>query len=228
VPVPAGRVVSPLVTQPDPATGPALLAPLVLPPDVVPAAVAADAPAPGSSLGQHYHRCYGCGNAVPGGLHMRFTVGDGVQVVSEFVVTDEHEGAAGLAHGGLLAAALDETQATLLWLLRVPAVTVRLETDFVAPVPVGSTVRIEATCLGIAGRKIYTAARGLLAAAHRRSGSGPRAVAGSRSSTLVLRAAALFVEVPVEHFTAFGRPDLVAASMNRPVEPGAERIEVNP
>jgi hypothetical protein len=28
----------------------------------------------------------------------------------------------------------------------------------------------------------------------------------------------LFVEVPVEHFTAFGRADLVAASMNRPVE----------
>jgi acyl-coenzyme A thioesterase PaaI-like protein len=125
-------------------------------------------------------------------------------VISEFVVTEHHEGAAGLAHGGLLTAALDETQATLLWLLRMPAVTVRLETDFITPVPVGSTVRIEATCLGVAGRKIYTAAEGWL-----HNGGEP---------SLAMRSAALFVMVPVEHFTAFGRPDVVEASMNRPVE----------
>jgi len=160
-------------------------------------------------LGQHYANCYGCGDAVPGGLHMTFRVGEGVTVVSEFVVTEQHEGAAGLAHGGVLSAALDETQATLLWLLRTPAVTVRLETEFLAPVPVGSTVRIEASCLGVANRKIFTAAYG--------------EVAGGEA---VVRAAALFVAVPVEHFTAFGRHDLVHASMNRPV--AIDGVEVNP
>jgi len=207
---------SPIVTEPQHALG--LLAPLALPPDLVPVEPAPDAPPAGSVLGEHYSRCYGCGDAQPGGLHMRFVVGDGVRVVSEFVVTDDHEGAPGLAHGGLLTAALDETQATLLWLVRVPAVTVRLETDFVTPVPVGSTVQIEATCLGIAGRKIYTAAVGRL-----RAPSGDDVVA--------MRSAALFVAVPVEHFTAFGRADLVEASMNRSVEGGdrgVRRVEVNP
>jgi acyl-coenzyme A thioesterase PaaI-like protein len=190
----------------------------VLPPDVRPPAAAADAPTPGAILGQHYARCYGCGAAQPAGLHMTFAVGDGVRVISEFVVTADHEGAPGLAHGGILTAALDETQATLLWLLRMPAVTARLETDFVAPVPVGSIVRIEAQCLGLADRKIYTSAEGLLIAAP-----------GDTDGILALRSAALFITVPVEHFTAFGRADLVEASMNRSSEASTSaRIEVNP
>jgi acyl-coenzyme A thioesterase PaaI-like protein len=222
---PARRVVSPLVTQPPgrPATPdaqrahggddlPGLLTPLVLPPDLVPAVPARDAPPPGSALGQHYARCYGCGEAQPGGLRMRFTVGEGVRVVSEFEVTDNHEGAAGLAHGGLLTAALDETQATLLWVLRMPAVTARLETDFLTPVPVGSTVRIEAGCLGVSQRKIFTTAQGRLLDADGRPGD------------VAMRSVALFIAVPVEHFVAFGRPDLVHASMNRSVED----VEVNP
>lgn len=146
---------------------------------------------------------------------MTFAVGDGVCVISEFVVTADHEGAPGLAHGGVLTAALDETQATLLWLLRMPAVTARLETDFVAPVPVGSIVRIEARCLGLVDRKIYTSAEGVLVTAH-----------GDTDGVLALRSAALFIAVPVEHFTAFGRADLVEASMNRTSQ--APRVEVNP
>ncbi len=196
-----------------PASG--LLEPLVLPPNARSPVAAADAPTPGAILGQHYARCYGCGAAQPAGLHMTFAVGDDVQVISEFVVTPDHEGAPGLAHGGILTAALDETQATLLWLLRMPAVTARLETDFVAPVPVGSIVRIEARCLGLADRKIYTSAEGLLVAA-----------SGDTDGVLALRSAALFITVPVEHFTAFGRADLVEASMNRSSE--APHIEVNP
>jgi acyl-coenzyme A thioesterase PaaI-like protein len=146
---------------------------------------------------------------------MTFAVGDDVRVVSEFVVTEDHEGAPGLAHGGLLTAALDETQAALLWLLRMPAVTARLETDFLAPVPVGSIVRIEASCIGLSDRKIYTTAEGRLIAAP-----------GGVDGVLALRSAALFVTVPVEHFRAFGRADLVDASMNR--DGGAGRVEVNP
>jgi acyl-coenzyme A thioesterase PaaI-like protein len=191
-----------------------LLTPLVLPADLRAATPANDAPPAGTRLGQHYARCYGCGVAQPAGLQMSFTVGDKVTVVSEFVVTEDHEGAPGLAHGGLLSAALDETQATLLWVLRMPAVTARLETDFLAPVPVGSVVRIEARCLGLADRKIYTAAEGRLTAAAGRSDTG----------VLAMRSAALFVTAPVEHFTAFGRPDLVEAGMNR----GAGAVEVNP
>jgi len=191
------------------------LAPLVLPPNLRPPTADPQAPPPGTTLGQHYVRCYGCGTDQPAGLHMTFMIGDDVRVVSEFVITKDHEGAPGLAHGGLLTAALDETQATLMWVLRMPAVTARLETDFLAPVPVGSIVRIEASCLGLADRKIYTTAQAWLVAAH-----------GDARGVLAMRSAALFVTVPVEHFTAFGRADLVDASMNRGGDGG--RVEVNP
>lgn len=208
---------SPFVSKNAGAQRPAwgLLPALVLPDDLRPAIPAPDAPAPGTTLGQHYARCYGCGVAQPAGLRMTFTVGDDVQVISEFVVTEDHEGAAGLAHGGLLSAALDETQATLLWVLRMPAVTARLETDFVAPVPVGSIVRIEARCLGLSERKIFTSAQGLLVAQH-----------GDSTGALVVASSALFITVPVEHFTAFGRADLVEASLNRGRD--ASAVEVNP
>ncbi len=204
-----------------------LLAPLSLPADLAPGVAGPDAPPPGSVLGQHYTRCYGCGSEQAGGLHMKFVVGDGVRVTSEFVVTGDHEGAPGLAHGGLLTAALDETQATLLWLLRMPAVTARLETDFLAPVAIGSTVRIEAVCLGVSARKIFTAAEGRLTTAD----------SAGEQPVLVVRSAALFVRVPVEHFTTFGHPHLVEESMNRtadepgaagPEHTGAQWTEMNP
>jgi hypothetical protein len=82
-------------------------------------------------------------------------------------------------------------------------------------VPVGSIVRIEARCLGLVDRKIYTSAEGVLVTAH-----------GDTDGVLALRSAALFIAVPVEHFTAFGRADLVEASMNRTSQ--APRVEVNP
>ena len=170
-----------------------------------------EAPAPGELLGAHYGECFGCGGGQPHGLHLAARAGEGVSLTAEFTVRPAHQGAPGLAHGGVLATALDETLGSLNWLLRRIAVTGRLETDFVTPVPVGSMVRIDAACLGVAGRKIYTAATGTLTAPD--GGHAP-----------AVRSAALFVEVPVEHFTAFGHADLVHASLNRSVE----SVEVNP
>ena len=59
-------------------------------------------------------------------------------MTSELTVTEHHQGAPGQAHGGLLATAFDETMGFLLWVVGRPAVTARLETDYVLPVPVGS------------------------------------------------------------------------------------------
>ncbi|EID54591.1 acyl-CoA hydrolase [Saccharomonospora xinjiangensis XJ-54] len=152
-----------------------------------------DAPAPGSALGTHYSQCFGCGDEVDAGLRMRSTVGDEEHmVVSTFTVTKEHQGAPGLAHGGLLTCAFDEALGTTAGhLLRVPVVTGRLETDFRKPVPVGSTLYITAKLDGVAGRKVYVSAEGRLDAT-----DGPLAV----------EARALFVTVGVEHFVEHGDP----------------------
>ncbi|WP_040920208.1 PaaI family thioesterase [Saccharomonospora glauca] len=149
-----------------------------------------DAPSPGTVLGAHYSHCFGCGDQVESGLRIRSTVDDEGVVVSTFTVTKDHQGAPGLAHGGLLTCAFDEAMGSTVGnLLRKPAVTGRLETDFRQPVPVGSTLYIVAKLDGVAGRKVYVSAEGRLDAP-----DGPLAV----------EARALFVTVGVEHFVKHG------------------------
>ena len=157
------------------------------------------APAPGERILSHYRQCFGCGVDHPTGLHMLVTAGDGLTATAQFTVTEHHQGAPGLAHGGLLAAAFDEALGSLNWLLRRPAVTARLETDFIRPVPVDSVLHIEARVVAVVGRKIYTGAQGRLGAV-----DGPLAVAAS----------ALFIAVELEHFAANGRAiDVEAARL---------------
>lgn len=152
----------------------------------------ADAPAPGTELSEHYAGCFGCGHEVESGLHLRSAVADDMSVVSTFTVQKDHQGAPGLAHGGLLACAFDEALGSAVGnLRRTPAVTARLETDFVRPVPVGSVLHIAAKLDGGSGRKTYVSAEGRLDAA-----DGP----------VALRARGLFVTVGVEHFTTHGDP----------------------
>lgn len=184
-------------------------APTPWPPEATePAVLHEDAPAPGTALPAHYIHCFGCGPDTANGLRMRTSVGDGLSVSARFVVTGGHQGAPGLAHGGLLAAAFDETLGSLAALLRVPAVTAKLETDFRRPVPVGSTLHITATVDGTVGRKIYESALGRLDAP-----DGPVAVV----------ARALFVTVGMDHFMRHGEPDIV-----RDVFGAQAEFDVNP
>ncbi|MFE3582996.1 PaaI family thioesterase [Streptomyces vinaceus] len=173
-----------------------------------------DAPAPGELLGAHYGHCFGCGEGQPHGLHLEARAGEGVRVSAEFTVKPAHQGAPGLAHGGVLATALDETLGSLNWLLRVIAVTGRLETDFVRPVPVDTVLYLEAEVTAVAGRKIYSTAVGRI---------------GGPEGPVAVRADALFIEVKVDHFIDNGRPEEIRAAMSDPDQVRRARaFEVNP
>jgi acyl-coenzyme A thioesterase PaaI-like protein len=173
-----------------------------------------DAPAPGELLGSHYDQCFACGEEQPHGMHLAARAGEGVSVTAEFTVQPAHQGAPGLAHGGVLVSALDETLGSLNWLLRVIAVTGRLESDFVRPVPVGSTLHLSARCTAVAGRKIYSSAEGRI---------------GGPDGPVAVRADALFVEVKLDHFTTHGRSEEVHAAMSDPDQVKVARaFEVNP
>ncbi len=173
-----------------------------------------DAPAPGELLGAHYGECFGCGGQQPHGLHLQARAGEGVSITAEFTVQPAHQGAPGLAHGGVLATALDETLGSLNWLLRTIAVTGRLETDFVRPVPVGTTLHLEAEVTAVAGRKIYSRATGRV---------------GGPDGPVAVRAEALFIEVKVDHFVEHGREEEILAAMNDPDQiRRARAFEVNP
>jgi acyl-coenzyme A thioesterase PaaI-like protein len=159
------------------------------------------APATGSELPSHFKHCFGCGDLHPTGLHLKARVEEGLVISAEFTVTENHQGAPGLAHGGLLALAFDEALGKLMWLLRAPAVTARLETDFLAPVPIGTTLFISARIVGQQGRKVYSVAEGRI---------------GGVDGPLALRAASLFVIVPMKHFLENAPAEYIAAIKNNP------------
>jgi acyl-coenzyme A thioesterase PaaI-like protein len=143
------------------------------------------APPIGSQIPSHFGHCFGCGELHPTGLHLVAHAGQGVDLTAEFTVSENHQGAPGLAHGGLLSLAFDEALGKLMWLLRAPAVTARLETDFLRPVPMGSTLHISARITGQVSRKVYCEAEGRL---------------NSLDGEIAVKAAALFVIVPMNHF----------------------------
>ena len=163
------------------------------------------APAPGDEVHSHYRWCYGCGVDHASGLHLRIFAGEGLTVNARFVATDDHQGAPGIAHGGLLSCALDEVLGSLNWLIGARAVTARLECDFRRPVPIGTELVMSGHVVGVHGRKVY------LAGEARLGDDGPIAVT----------ATAIFVQVPLEHFTTHGDAAKVAEAI-------AERASVSP
>jgi acyl-coenzyme A thioesterase PaaI-like protein len=158
-------------------------------------------PATGDVIPSHFKHCFGCGDLHPTGLHLVARVGQGLDLTAQFTVTENHQGAPGLAHGGLLSLAFDEALGKLMWLLRAPAVTARLETDFLRPVPMGSVLYISAAIVGQVGRKVYSEAIGRL--------DGP-------DGEIAVRAASLFVIVPMKHFLENAPAEYIAALREKP------------
>jgi len=190
------------------------LLPTTPPPDAVLPERNPNAPAPGQPIPSHYSRCFVCGDSHDAGLKLDVVAGEGLSLTGTFTVGEHHQGAPGLAHGGLLTAAFDDALGSLNWLLSAPAVTGRLETDFRRPVPVGSTLHIRAEVVGVKGRKVFTKAVGRL---------------GAPDGPVALTAAALFIQVPIEHFTSNGRPeDVEKAREDRAVRRSVANLEVNP
>ncbi len=123
-----------------------------------------------------------------------------------------------VAAGAGLACAFDEALGSTVGnLMRRPAVTAKLETDFRRPVPVGSTLYIAAKLDGLAGRKIYVSADG-----HLDAEDGPVAVS----------ARALFIVVGFDHFSTHGDPEALeklAAQHEKNQRERSERSwEINP
>lgn len=147
-----------------------------------------DAPATGVELPRHYAGCFGCGD-LAGGLRLRFRTGGDLTVSGTWTVERHHQGAPGLAHGGVITAAFDEALGTLTAYFGQPAVTASLQTQFRRPVPVGTAVHLHARVDRREGRKLWVSAEARLDAP-----DGP----------LAADATALFVSVGPEHFTAHG------------------------
>lgn len=135
----------------------------------------------------HSPNCFGCGPENEAGLGLRMRV-QGTSVVADLSFDRRHEGAPGLAHGGAVAAALDDLFGGVLVLLAAPAVTANLNVDYRAPVPLNRVLKLSAHCVRTTGRKLELAATMTL------------------DEQLVAEATALFVRVDLAHFEATAVP----------------------
>ncbi len=124
------------------------------------------------------NRCFGCGPANPGGLHLEFLLAEDSSVVCRSTISESFDGPAGYLHGGIIATLLDETMSKAVRAQGVTAMTRHLEVDYRRPVPSGKPIRMEGRVVRSEGRKCWTEAM----------------IVDSEGSVLV-RGAGLFIEV---------------------------------
>jgi acyl-coenzyme A thioesterase PaaI-like protein len=103
---------------------------------------------------RHHDLCFGCGQANLFGLQLELERRAEGGVAGRFFVKQDHQGPPGYAHGGVIAAALDEAMSLVLHDEGTYALTGRLEVDLEAPAPVGSFVELEADVESAEARKL--------------------------------------------------------------------------
>jgi len=130
----------------------------------------------------HDPACWGCG-ANPNGLGLPLPGEEGATAyAARFRFDERHQGGPGLAHGGLVGAALDEACGLLATWHRFPAVTARFTVRFRRPVPINSDLDLRSWIESSRGRRIVVRAE-LTAAGE-----------------LLADATGSFLHVPLEHF----------------------------
>ncbi|WP_067715345.1 PaaI family thioesterase [Nocardia yamanashiensis] len=133
----------------------------------------------------HHPGCFGCGPANPASPRITFQR-QGNLVKGTFTLDLRHQGAPGVAHGGILAAALDEASGAVLVPLQLPAVTAKLDVTYSTPARLHRELQVTSHLVTRTGRKLFIHA------------------AITDNETPIASADALFIEVPPTHFLQFG------------------------
>ncbi|MEV6274491.1 PaaI family thioesterase [Nocardia sp. NPDC051832] len=143
-------------------------------------------PMPDGPLPPHVDGCFGCGPRNPASVGMALEL-RGDRVVARFTFDERHQGAPGLAHGGVVAAVLDEAAGTVPTTMCVPAVTAKLEVNYARPARLYRPMTVSAVLARREGeRKLHINAR------------------IEDDGQLVAEGNALFVVVTPDHFFAHG------------------------
>jgi len=113
-------------------------------------------------------------------LRVRYFTDGGGRVLARVWFGPGCQGPPGHAHGGSIAAVLDEAMGAAAWQAGHPALAARIAVSFLRPVPLGTVATAEARVVRTEARKVHLAAR-LLA-----------------GGEVLARAEGLFVELPRE------------------------------
>lgn len=137
-------------------------------------------------LPAHWPTCFGCGPDSEAGLRVVCRqVGE--EIHATYAFEERHAGAPGIAHGGTVAALVDDVCGFMLFVIRKPAVTRKLEVEYLRPVLVGVAYEVVAKVDRREGRKLFVSCEG----------RDPQGV-------LTFSGLGLFVIVPFDHFTVTG------------------------
>lgn len=134
-----------------------------------------------SLIDTHTSYCWGCGPQAEQGLGLEPRL-DGTTVRADLEFARRFEGGPGTVHGGAIAAFMDDLLGYVPVIYGTPGVTAKLDTNFIAPVPMGVTVQGTGWLSRIDGRKMWA--------------EGTIEVEGS----ILVEASALFVAIDSEHY----------------------------
>ncbi|WP_433661218.1 PaaI family thioesterase [Nocardia sp. CA-128927] len=151
--------------------------------------VAASGHEPEGAKSAHGDQCFGCGPGNRAGVAMVSTLVDG-RLVGTCTFDEKHQGAPGLAHGGVVAAVLDEASGSVPTRSGIPAVTAKLTVNYVKPAPLHRQMTVSAHVDRREGaRKLHIYARLEL------------------DGELIAESDALFIVVSPDHFRVHGAKD---------------------
>ncbi len=99
--------------------------------------------------------CYVCGSENPKGLGVRWYARTDNSIVTEIELTESEQGPPGHAHGGVLAALLDEVMGTAVWHSGHMVLAANLNIDYRRPVPLGVPLVVTGSVSDRDGRKLF-------------------------------------------------------------------------
>ena len=92
---------------------------------------------------KEFEKCYGCGQDNPIGLKMKIEQ-DGKTTRSEFTADKLHQGWAGVVHGGVITALLDEVMSYAALYEQMKTVTAKIEVRMKRPIHTGEPLSVAA------------------------------------------------------------------------------------
>lgn len=102
--------------------------------------------------------CPVCGSS-PASMGVVFYERDDGAVVAQVTFREAQQGPPGHAHGGMIAAVLDEAMGAAVWRAGHRAAALRVEVDYLRPIPLNHTMHVEARVGDVTGRAVRALAR---------------------------------------------------------------------
>src|SRR5438067_10286693 len=99
--------------------------------------------------------CFACGQDNPHGMHLKFALDrERKHFVSQFRLSKRYTGPPGYCHGGIIATILDDAMSKLNKLRDLIAATSRMTVEYLRPVPLLKTLRVESREISKRGRRL--------------------------------------------------------------------------